>query len=295
MKPLAIDLFCGLGGWTHGLLAEGYEVIGFDIERHEYGDDRYPAQLILQDVRTLHGKHFKDASLIVASSPCQKYSYMAMPWTKAKELACWYRDPAHPERIAELNELFDQPFRIQREACSAAGKFIPMVQENVRGAIPWVGRSRWNYGSFHLWGDIPALMPIAKAVKVPGFRFDGNGGIFQTAAVEQSGTKNTEGSWVAIGSRGKTETNNNPVHQISKAWREKKYQETDKRQYQVSDDGVKGFTPHGQPLGKNELGIKSGSKSKSSKAASAAIAKIPFPLARYIAAYWKPVDQSICA
>jgi hypothetical protein len=38
MKPLAIDLFCGLGGWTDGLLAEGWDVIGFDIERHEYGD-----------------------------------------------------------------------------------------------------------------------------------------------------------------------------------------------------------------------------------------------------------------
>ena len=36
MTPLAIDLFCGLGGWTEGLLAEGYWVVGFDIERHEY-------------------------------------------------------------------------------------------------------------------------------------------------------------------------------------------------------------------------------------------------------------------
>ncbi len=24
MRPLAIDLYCGLGGWTAGLLAEGY-------------------------------------------------------------------------------------------------------------------------------------------------------------------------------------------------------------------------------------------------------------------------------
>ena len=36
-EPLAIDLFCGLGGWTEGLLAEGYYVVGFDVERHAYG------------------------------------------------------------------------------------------------------------------------------------------------------------------------------------------------------------------------------------------------------------------
>lgn len=55
MKPLAIDLYAGLGGWTDGLLAEGYDVVGFDIEQHVYGDMRYPAQLVLQDVLTLHG------------------------------------------------------------------------------------------------------------------------------------------------------------------------------------------------------------------------------------------------
>ena len=161
-KPLAIDLFCGLGGWTEGLLAEGYEVIGFDIESHAYGEHAYPAQLVLQDVRTIHGRQFKDAALIVASPPCQAYSWRAMPWKKAKA--------APPPD----NTLFEACFRIQREACEAAGHHIPMIVENVRGAQKWVGRSRWNFGSFHLWGDVPALMPVG------------------------SHTKNNGGSWFAV-------------------------------------------------------------------------------------------------
>ena len=32
-KPLAIDLFAGLGGWAEGLLAEDWDVYGFDIEQ----------------------------------------------------------------------------------------------------------------------------------------------------------------------------------------------------------------------------------------------------------------------
>ena len=219
MKPLAIDLFCGLGGWTDGLLAEDYEVVGFDIERHEYGEHCYPAQLVLQDVRTLHGGQFKSAALIVASPPCQAYSYRAMPWKRARALP-------PPD-----NTLFNECFRIQREASAAAGRRIPLVVENVRGAQKWVGRARWNFGSFYLWGDVPALMPMtfkAETIKntggswftppegrkcrpkncpdgrrsgdapwemdgskLPGFRFDGSGRSFQSASVE--GVKGSEG------------------------------------------------------------------------------------------------------
>jgi hypothetical protein len=152
-KPLAIDLYAGLGGWTEGLLAEGYRVVGFDIHRHEYGEAHYPAQLVLQDVLTIHGAQFRDASLIVASPPCQAYSYRAMPWKKAKALP-------PPD-----NALFEACFRIQREAEAAAGRHIPLVVENVCGAQKWVGRARWHFGSFYLWGDVPALMPITRNLK----------------------------------------------------------------------------------------------------------------------------------
>lgn len=146
-RPLVIDLYCGLGGWAEGFLSEGYDVIGFDIERHDYGTGGYPGRLVLQDILTLHGSQFKNATCIVASPPCQAYSYRAMPWKRAKALP------------PPSNELFDACFRIQREACEAAGRYIPMVVENVRGAQAFVGRAPWHHGSYYVWGDVPALMP----------------------------------------------------------------------------------------------------------------------------------------
>ena len=279
MTPLAIDLFCGLGGWTEGLLAEGWRVVGFDIERHQYGDHKYPAQLVLQDVLTLHGSQFKDAALIVASPPCQAYSYRAMPWKRAKALP-------PPD-----NSLFEACFRIQREACESAGRHIPMVVENVRGAQKWVGRSRWNYGSFHLWGDVPALMPMTfRGAKNPGFRFDGSGRSMQSESVDRHIKKNG-GSWFAIGSPGQKELGRNPVHELT---------------------GRKGIPhrPAGHWTNPEENGTKNGndwfgsgpdcslqrraaSGSNARKAASALIAKIPLPLARHIAATWYPRESYI--
>lgn len=278
MKPLAIDLYCGLGGWTEGLMAEGYRVVGFDNERHVYGDHSYPAQLVLQDVLTIHGSQFKNASLIVASPPCQEYSYMAMPWSRAKQIAREYENGERDK--AQLTALFDACFRIQQEAIEAAGRFIPLVVENVKGAQSWVGRAKWHHGSFYLWGDVPALMPITTAgLKAP------KGSLAQPLTASGAkqlsphwrnktyldGMKNNGGSWFNIGSPGQKELNCNPVNQFC-----------------VTEDGVKGFTPNNQPRGKNTLGRRYGSKSPARKAASAMIAKIPIALSRHIAAAWYP-------
>jgi site-specific DNA-cytosine methylase len=134
-------LYGGLGGWAEGFLAEGWRVKGYDIEAHDYGSGGYPGELILADVLKLHGSEFKDAAVIVGSSPCTEYSYMAMPWSRSKQIAAALRGNGEfpdgytgSRTIAELNALFDAQFRIQREASEAAGRYIPLVVENVRGA-----------------------------------------------------------------------------------------------------------------------------------------------------------------
>ncbi|HCZ49115.1 MAG TPA: hypothetical protein DCZ11_08930 [Gammaproteobacteria bacterium] len=261
-----IDLFCGLGGWADGGVAAGYDVVGFDIERHEYGDMRYPAQLVIQDVLTIDGAQFRDASLIVASPPCTEFSYMAMPWTRAKQIARALRgEDEFPDgykgsrTIAELTALFDACFRIQREASAAAGRHIPMVVENVKGARPWVGWARWNYGSYYLWGDVPALMPMTVGVrKNPGFRFDGSGRSFQSESVERAGVKVPGLNW----------SSPDPA----------------KRGCFRDSAGIK---QHGSGrewfAGEGKISRMTSSGSPARKAASAMIAKIPFPLAHHVA------------
>ncbi len=244
MNPLAIDLFCGLGGWTEGLLAEGYRVVGFDNEQHVYGEARYPGQLVIQDVLTLHGSQFKDAALIVASPPCQAYSYRAMPWKRAKALP------------PPSNELFDACFRIQREAIAAEGHHIPLVVENVCGAQKWVGRARWHYGSFYLWGDVPALMPIiTRRLKA---------------------TKNDGGSWFAVAHNTTSGHGQNPDgRKLSGSNAERLWQERRAKRTASGDE---------HPF------YHASSGSSARKAASAHIAKIPIGLSRHIARAWKPTE-----
>ena len=141
MKPLCIDLFCGLGGWTEGFLLEGYECIGVDNDaRFAAGYEALGGHFILADVRDLDGRDFLGARCIVASPPCNPY--VDLPW---------YDPP--PD-----DGLWDEAARIAGEAG------IPIVLENVRGAQRARGRAVCHIGSRYLWGYVPPFHPQPQPV-----------------------------------------------------------------------------------------------------------------------------------
>ena len=359
--PVAIDLFCGLGGWTAGLLAEGWTVYGFDIERHVYERhiqhcaaptetviDRYPAQLILQDALTINGSQFRKADLIVASPPCQQYSWLAMPWSRSA-------DPENSKAAKALrkkwetegpdNRLFDACFRIQREAieetaidcpgCFGGGhrngdpppfcqrclgrgyvtRYIPMIVENVRGAVPWVGKrdmplDEWNrltqaqkiergrpqavFGSFYLWGDVGQIGKRVIAgrdladIQAGRGRF-GMGVVPEKASAEKVPGFRFDGSGrsfqsasVAAGAAGQKtlgHVNKRDGHSHTRHLTNQAESDAVRNSPELPDGSKIGGDWFSDP---NSTCRKHGSRSNARKAASAMIAKIPPALSQYV-------------
>ena len=183
---------------------------------------------------------------------------MAMPWTRAKQIRRALRGEGDfPEgytgsrTVADLTALFDACFRIQAEASEAAGHHIPLVVENVRGAQEWVGRERWRWGSFYLWGDVPALMPMTGRAM-----------------------KNAGGSWFRV-------SHNNVPHSRG---------DVVKHTPHMTNPGEHAGIKQGDTWfhDANSASRTSSSKSPARKMASAMIAKIPEPLARHIAKVYRP-------
>ena len=242
-KPVCIDLYCGLGGWAEGFLAEGYDVIGYDIEKHDYGTGGYPGELRIKDVLDITAEEIRELNprVIVASPPCQEPSYRAMPWSRAKALNC--KPPTN------FLCLFYACFKLAQDVGA------PVIVENVRGAVPWVGPEAWNFGAYYLWGDVPALMPITakRGVMKAGVTHRSNG------ATNFHGYKTQGQNWNRFKESGEVSP-----------------------EFRYQGDGIK---QGGDWFNDSEPSISRlyGSKSTKRKAASAMIAKIPFPLASHIA------------
>jgi hypothetical protein len=335
VRPLCIELFSGTFGWSAGWLSLGGRAIGFDLEHlPHHGPVPDGAELVLQDVLTLDGRQFRDADLILASPPCQRYSYMAMPFSRGKREASWQRwqrdSPFSPG--FDLNDLFRACFRIQREASAAAGRHIPLVVENVKGAQPWVGRAKARYGSYYLWGDVESIG--GRIVRSGPLEF-GMGGVKAARRVQKSNLsaqKNSGGSWFAIAHNTESGHSRNPVtgegvkvpgmnrsdrtrpaqgfnmeaikregvkqHGSGAAWFDEALDERRKEAGHERESGrtiSEGF--NNWP--KDETGAyvlpdgsRGGNRSDSRKAASALIARIPYALSLFIARCFWPTDCS---
>ena len=80
----AVDLFCGVGGLTHGLARSGVTVkAGFDNDescRYAYEANNYGSQFVTADIRDIKGKHLEphfagaSISVLVGCAPCQPFS-----------------------------------------------------------------------------------------------------------------------------------------------------------------------------------------------------------------------------
>jgi len=137
-----------------------------------------------------------------------------------------------------------------------------MVIENVCGAQPWVGRARWHYGAYYLWGDVPALMPVTISHRKSRF--------MPLCAVPQ-GTDKT--SWFF----------GNSKHE----GRFYGYQNEAGVKLRDELDGYGRQHP-------SAFGWKmprTSSRSRARQAASALIAKIPFDLAQHVARVYKPENR----
>jgi hypothetical protein len=148
MKPLVVDLCCGLGGWSKGFLSQGWDAVGVDLADFSLF---YPGRFIQTDLLSWEGWRDLKPVLVVASPPCEEFSRHSMPWTRA-------RKPPQPSLAL-----------IERCRFIASQLCVPIILENVRSAQLWLGKSRMNCGPFHLWGDVPALVPVFAGKKKESF------------------------------------------------------------------------------------------------------------------------------
>lgn len=187
------------------------------------------------------------------------------------------RNPLPPPDL----RLFEACFRIQKEASEAAGRYIPMVLENVRGIQKYVGKSKANFGSFHLYGDVGMV----------GKRIVAGLPQFGSTVRPVRATKNNGGSWFAVAHNTESGHSKNPrdnSHDRSSGEKGIPVSITYKELKDAIKQGGDWFNAECGGISRT-----TSSKSPARRANSAKIAKIPFPLAFYIAKSFHPDRSSI--
>lgn len=152
--PVCIDLFCGAGGLTHGLLSEGISVVaGIDVDpvcRHAY-ETNNGARFIEQDVsktsldelRALYGE--AEVRVLAGCAPCQPFSTYAQRYDAFAQPD----DPASTPRWALLNHFARLVEGVRPELVTMEN--VPSVEKHSVYAAFVRQLKRLGY---HVWDDV---------------------------------------------------------------------------------------------------------------------------------------------
>lgn len=158
-KYKALDLFCGLGGWSDGLALEGFECLGVEIELKIA--KLYKHKVIIADVRSVDGSKFKGFDLIVGSPPCRDFTQLPDHSITRKGIKREWIRPKDPEQGLILVNAF------LKFVDDAKPQF--WLMENVKGLKKYIGaprvESHLSYtdkgfkGMFRcFWGNFPHFL-----------------------------------------------------------------------------------------------------------------------------------------
>lgn len=90
------------------------------------------------------------------------------------------------------------------ECLNKSKRYIPLIVENVRGAVPWVGREKAKFGSFYLWGDVGMVGNRVFAGRDLTDVMAGRGRFGMGVAPESGELKGHGSTWFGIQSNGDT-------------------------------------------------------------------------------------------
>ena len=157
----ALDLFCGLGGWSDGLTMEGFEVLGVEINQEIA--DLYKHPVICEDVRNLDPKDFMGYDLIVGSPPCRDFSKFAL------KIGHKWKDPPNPERGMELINAFLTFVEVAQPKYWLLEN-VPKVREYLEikpRCLTAFSKQRYRC----LWGTFPAFL-VSRDLSLPNMAFN---------------------------------------------------------------------------------------------------------------------------
>lgn len=131
----ALDVFCGVGGWTKAFQARGWDCTGVDLADFS---GVYPGRFVQADALSLDREWIDTFDAVLMSPPCEEYARAWLPWLRGdKKPAQWAID------LLEWSvALCDRPGRLVE--CSN------FSARHVKGAV--------RVGSYSLWGDVPLLI-----------------------------------------------------------------------------------------------------------------------------------------